>query len=129
MGDKMRPKTNQHNGSQRSRGVGTMRTRIIVVLGIIVSFIFMGLAPPAFAADKTWNVASGDWSSGTNWTGGEPGSGDDALVNNNGTVTISLSGEVANNLYLGQNTSTSGLVNMTAGTLTVSLALVPFLHR
>ncbi|MBT6046700.1 MAG: hypothetical protein HOG49_07755, partial [Candidatus Scalindua sp.] len=49
------------------------------------------------AADKTWTGggADSDWSTGANWNSGEPGSGDNAIINNGGAVQITQSGEVA----------------------------------
>ena len=74
-------------------------------------------ATPA-GADITWNVQSGDWSVPSNWNGGLPTSSSTADVFNGGTVNITQSGEVCSTLSLGG--SSTGIVNMTAGGLSVS---------
>ncbi len=76
---------------------------------------------PLARGDNTWMLPpdqTGDWSVGTNWSGGRPTSSDDSLINNGGTATITLSGEACNNLTLSDATG-SGTINMTGGSLHV----------
>ena len=77
------------------------------------------LSPPSARADVTWNVQSGDWSSGGNWSGGGvPAPNSNADIYNGGTATISQVGEVCNTLSLG-NTAGSGTIQMNGGYLKV----------
>ena len=68
------------------------------------------LSSPLARADITWNVQSGNWSVATNWSGGAvPTSTDNADIFNGGTATITTSGELCANLYLG-STAGSGAI-------------------
>src|SRR5258708_8695520 len=78
-------------------------------------------------AQTNWNVTTGDWALGGNWTAGVPNSTTAAFITNNGTATISgtetdtaLSlnlGGVGTNLGV---TGGDGTLTMSGGTLTVS---------
>ena len=71
-------------------------------------------------ATITWNNgATGDWTAGVDWGGGTaPGSGDDAVINAPGTVTISTS-VAANSLTIDQ----PGAEVTDTGTLTLGTVL------
>jgi len=84
----------------------------------LVSLVLvLALAGISSAATVQWNVASGDWSAGTNWnTGSLPGTGDFAAVYRSGnTSTINLtSGSVSVGRLKMQASSTTTL-NITGG--------------
>ncbi len=70
-----------------------------------------------------WNVPSGNWSDGTNWTDGEPvysssNSGPMAAIHNGGTATIDQDGEGCGGLRVD---NASG-IEMTGGTLRTALS-------
>jgi len=80
--------------------------------------------PQTFAATRTWtntNPATATWNRSSNWgvTGGViPVSGDTALINNGGTALVPT-GVTGNYtiLNIGSNSTGSGNVNITGGTL------------
>ena len=75
-------------------------------------------SPPA-RANVTWNVASGDWSVPTNWSGGAiPTSSVNANVYNGGTVNITTTGDVCSTFTLGG--TGGGTVQINAGVLSIS---------
>ncbi len=85
-----------------------------------------GGAGEALGAVTYWNVTSGNWSTGTSWTAGEPTGTDQAYIGafpgvSSGTATINQSGEVCQSLYVGSAVSDSGTVIMTAGSLQVGM--------
>ncbi len=87
--------------------------------GIAAAALLLMSSPPA-RADITWNVASGDWSSGGNWSGGAvPTVNDNADIFNGRTATITRTGEVCNNLYVG-TVAGSGSIQMIGGGLSVT---------
>ncbi len=70
-----------------------------------------GAAGTATAAIVTWNnPGTGDWFAAGNWSGGVPGSGDDARVNNGGEV-VDTSGPAAQaqTLRVGANAAAPGV--------------------
>jgi len=70
------------------------------------------------AQSTTWSSPFGDWSTGSNWTGGEPTAGIDARFAASGNASITLAGETCRNLYFG--TATGGPeLNVTGGSLAV----------
>ena len=72
-------------------------------------------------ASKWQNPGTGNWSIDANWDPGEPGSGDDAYINNGGTAQITApNDEVCDHLRLGVSSGDSGTVDMTGGKLSVS---------
>ena len=82
--------------------------------GFAVAVILMLSVLPA-RADVTWtNAGTGNWSVGSNWSGGNvPTSTDNADIYNGGTVTITKTGEMCYILSLGG----SGNILMTGGSL------------
>jgi hypothetical protein len=97
------------------------RLGLSAFMAIAILMLNSSIAP---AATYSWNVASGDWSTATNWkTGVEPTSSDTAYITNGGTATITQSGEVCKYLYLGSTTNT-GTVQMTDGSLTAGENLI-----
>ena len=68
-------------------------------------------------AQTSWNAPAGDWSDANRWTAGIPISDANAIISNGGTATISQPGETCKYLYLGTQSSQSGSVNQTSGTL------------
>jgi hypothetical protein len=70
------------------------------------------------AANFNWNVANGDFNTGTNWDpNGPPGMFDGAFINNGGTSTISSGVLDVDSLNVGSAAGTSGTFNMTGGDL------------
>ena len=82
----------------------------------LFSFI-LTLSYDAVAVNRYWDAGGGtntDWSITNNWSGDtEPVSTDNALIGDNSgvkdaTATISQTGEVSTNLYLGNQAGTTG---------------------
>ena len=76
----------------------------------------LALALPGHAAEsKYWNVATGNWDIGSNWSpNGAPGSDDTVYVRNGGTATIRTSHPaVWSTLYVGHSGGDSGGVTQT----------------
>jgi hypothetical protein len=88
------------------------------LLGFLAAAILILNSSITNATDRNWNIASGDWSTAVNWGGVEPSSSDNAYIQNNGTATITQSGETCQDLYLGG--TNTGTVEMTGGSLSVS---------
>ena len=80
--------TGFHHGSASAR-----RSSAVRFLGFASAMLLLLSSPPA-RADVTWNVASGDWSVATDWSGGLPISGINADIFNGGTVTVTTAGEL-----------------------------------
>jgi fibronectin-binding autotransporter adhesin len=76
------------------------------------------------AATYSWQVASGDWSTASNWGGIEPSSNDTAYITNTGTAIITQSGEKCRDLYVGE--TYDGNVEMTGGSLSTGGAYVGY---
>ena len=78
----------------------------------------------AEAAAIIWNVPSGDWSTASYWGGIEPTSSDSAYISNDGSATVTQSGEACLELNVGDITSaggsTTGSLLMTGGSLTAT---------
>ena len=73
------------------------------------------LIPSTLAQVKTWVGASGDWTTGTDWSpAGAPTAFNDAIISNGGTALITSS-VTARSLTLGQSTGTSGTAGIGAG--------------
>ncbi len=105
--------TNFRHGCDSAR-----QPTILRLMGFAAAAVLL-LSPPSARADVTWNVQSGDWSSGGNWSGGGvPAPNSNADIYNGGTATISQVGEVCNTLSLG-NTAGSGTIQMNGGYLKV----------
>lgn len=68
-------------------------------------------------------TSSGDWSTGGNWSAGEPGASQTAGIGNGLTAQITASGETAHTLSLA-NAAGAGSLDVSAGDLTVSNLLV-----
>jgi len=84
---------------------------------IAITLCLLALTPTA-RAQTAWNVPVGNWSVGTNWTGGEPTSGDVADINNSGSAQITAAGETCGGLILGAAAGQSGDVELSSGSLT-----------
>ncbi|MGB2998929.1 MAG: hypothetical protein WBC59_09885, partial [Phycisphaerae bacterium] len=90
------------------------------------ALVAMGLAARnAEAVDHTYWILDpptvGDWSTDANWNSDEPGSGDNAYIDNGGTAQITAPNhEYCFSLYLGETSGDSGTVDMTGGTLSVT---------
>lgn len=67
-----------------------------------------------------WNVRSGNWFEGMNWSAGVPNSSTSAQINNGGTATIGSTGAESCDLTLGVNATESGTVVVDHGVLHIS---------
>jgi len=95
-----------------------MKPMIVCLMAVVVLLA----ANFAQAGDTYWqNPGTGNWSTDSNWTSGEPNSGDDASINNGGTAQITApSDEFCRYLYLGHGPGDSGTVDMSGGSLRVT---------
>lgn len=101
--------------------------RVILCVSIMMTSILFNMSI-ASAASRYWIVPSGDWSTPSNWGGGEPTSSDSALIHNSGTASITLADEVCSSLVLGSPPMTSGSLNITSGSLTTTSAEIVGLY-
>ena len=99
--------------------------RSLKSFGLITAVVLV-LASFEQAQSTTWIGTTGNWSTGTNWLNGEPGSGDNAYINNGGTAQITLSGEICYDLFLGLGPGESGTVSMSGGSLSTNEAYLGF---
>jgi autotransporter-associated beta strand protein len=91
-----------------------------ILCALIAAAILLLSPSAATAVDKYWNFISGDWTNSSQYAWNpstEPTSGDKAHIQS-GIVSITQTGEVCQNLYLGE-TNTS-MAQMSSGDLTVS---------
>jgi T5SS/PEP-CTERM-associated repeat protein len=92
--------------------------------GLAPSILTLGMlaSTSAFAraVDTYWQVASGNWTNGANWTAGVPGSNDTAHINNAGTASITSLVEACLGLRLGDTAGESGTLEISGGSLTVN---------
>ena len=109
----------------RVRRVACVASRIVEALLPFVRrgalACLLAIADKGSAASYYWNAQLGDWSVAENWGGTRPDSSANACITNGGTATISLPEAACSVLYLGLSTG-SGTVQMTAGSLNVSLS-------
>jgi hypothetical protein len=90
---------------------------------------WLACVPLTRAVDTAWNVTSGDWATGGNWTAGTPvvGDGGNHYIENNGTAMISGGIEGAGNLWIGNccgpTANGAGTLLQTGGTLGVQVAV------
>lgn len=94
----------------RSNRVGPASFRA-TCLAAFIAIGLAGAAGTATAAIVTWNnPGTGDWFAAGNWSGGVPGSGDDARVNNGGEV-LNTGGPAAQarTLRVGVNAAAPGV--------------------
>jgi hypothetical protein len=62
---------------------------------LLAAVIVVAFASRADATSYSWNVASGDWFTTTNWSpNGVPGAADDAVIANGGTATLNAAASV-----------------------------------
>jgi fibronectin-binding autotransporter adhesin len=99
---------------------GVCRLRQLAAMLVITGSALASSA--ASAATQTWQVASGDWNTASNWAATLPGASDTALIDNGRTASITQMGPICNMLALGDS-SGAGTVNMTAGSLNVGFEL------
>lgn len=77
--------------------------------------------PDAWAATTTsWQVTTGDWGTGANWSAGEPSSTVNADISNGGTAQISSGANTIDALTIGNGSSQTGNLQITGGSLTAS---------
>lgn len=100
------------------------RTQIDWLSGLtitVVGAVFACCGTAHGQTDYFWNVASGDYSTGTNWTPtGPPLFIDNAFINNAGTATLSSGLGEAFVLEVGSTAGSSGTFNVTGGEFTAN---------
>ncbi|HEX8524734.1 MAG TPA: PEP-CTERM sorting domain-containing protein [Tepidisphaeraceae bacterium] len=86
---------------------------------VVVNAAQVAETPPP--GNTIFNVSAGNWSTAANWTAGEPTTVQWAIVDNNGTVTIDQSAEVARGIHVGSDNGLTAPVNAAGrgGTLVV----------
>ena len=93
-----------------------IRTLSITIVLFLMTILFFSSPHTVQAAICTWTGGSGNWNEAANWSCGlVPGSGDDAIINNGGTVTLTANASVSS-LTLSNGTLT-GSYNLTADTI------------
>jgi hypothetical protein len=95
------------------------------LLSVATSAALLGMTGIASADDASWNVPSGAWETGTNWsTGNVPGSGDFAWLDNGGAATLStFTGNVLG-FQIGSATGKSGSLVQTGGALDITSPMI-----
>ena len=95
---------------------------------ILLTTLLIGLiASRAGATSTYWEVASGDWSTDSSWSNGEPTGEAYAYINNAGTAHVTQLGEVCNVLYLGQDVGQSGSASLSeAGQLSAGAEYIGY---
>jgi T5SS/PEP-CTERM-associated repeat protein len=102
----------------------TLGKYILTLSTVVILVLNLGTGE-AKAANFYWPAITGDWSTPDNWGGIEPTSSDGAIIANEGTATITQTGEVCNGLEIGDaHTGMSGMVLMTAGSLDTNWTMV-----
>jgi hypothetical protein len=92
------------------------RMRTIIILLFLTAILFFLSPQRTQAASCTWIVSSGNWNEASNWSCGVvPGPGDDAIINNGGTITLTENAN-AGSLTLSGGTLT-GAGDLTADTI------------
>lgn len=85
------------------------------------------LVPAAIGAEVEWNVESGDFMDGANWlTGAVPGAGDDGVISNGGTATLSEGSATMFQLWVGNTLhgTKQGTLVQTGGSIRLTVGLV-----
>jgi hypothetical protein len=96
------------------------------VSSVVICAAVLGMAANVWAADKDWTNGGGDrlWRTSSNWSGGTPTSSDKAAIRNNwstnGPIIDSSTTAVANEVVIGDHSSTTDVLTMTGGSLTTS---------
>src|ERR1700674_196184 len=94
--------------------------RRAVLLGLLPLLAFFASAPPLFATDKIWTGATNTtWGTGTNWTGSNPTSADNAVFNSTFTNQPNL-GATATAGGIWMTGSIGQSVTITGSTLTLN---------
>jgi len=92
---------------------------------ILTIAIILMVAIVANAETLTWNAATSDYGTASNWSsisGLSPTSVDEVRFDNGGTATISSGSHDANKFYMGRLAGKSGNLSMSGGSLTVATA-------
>jgi autotransporter-associated beta strand protein len=98
--------------------------RVVLCVSITLTAILFNLST-ASAVNRNWIAPSGDWSTPACWGGTEPTSSDNAYVQNGGTASITLPGEVCLALIMSPPPMSTGSIDMTSGSLaTTSVEII-----
>ena len=89
---------------------------------LLLSLLLVGVAPAAFGATCTSNVATtGNWGTAGSWSCGHvPLAADDVVIAIGDTVTVNIANAVARSVTFNNGNSNSGLTIASGNTLTVS---------
>jgi hypothetical protein len=82
----------------------------------IAAAAFVSFAPLCWGQTTSWKVATGSWSTGTNWTNGAPTSSSASVaIIDSGTAQIGSPGATANAVYMGTAVGSGGTVTLASG--------------
>jgi T5SS/PEP-CTERM-associated repeat protein len=88
---------------------------------ITITIVVLASYGAARATDMFWNVASGDYATGTNWNPtGPPALFDNAFIDNAGTATLAAGVGEADTLEIGSTEGASGTFVVTGGDFTAN---------
>ena len=99
-----------------------MQTKLIISI-ILCLVVHIALTANVQAANVSWNVSSGNFSTGASWNPTHfPYSGDTALINNGGTALLGVTAPPNNigSLKIGSASNNSGTLTQSNQTLTVT---------
>ena len=98
--------------------------RINGFAGILIFALSLVLNTNAFAVTKTFNVASGNWNTGGNWSpSGVPLSGDDVIIPSDRAVTVDVAAVCATLSFSATANSASSVTISGSNSLTVTGAI------
>jgi hypothetical protein len=105
-----------------------LRQRVIRTAATLALLALVTLqAGPAHAQSTSWTGTLGNWSVGSNWSAGEPNATVDAVFNQLGTATVSMTNESCRNLLIGNDGVSASVMIQSPGTLAVVNAIrVPY---
>jgi autotransporter-associated beta strand protein len=101
----------------------TRRGSLFIAGCAILAASFVIGATDAYSQTVSWQASSGNWSIGSNWDGGVPGSNATAYIVNGGTADVVTNGDICGTLWLGSGAG-NGTVSMTAGGLSAAYEYV-----
>ena len=95
------------------------------LLSVAASAALLGMTGVASADNVSWNVASGAWETGSNWsTGNVPGGSDFAYIDNGGTATLSTNVGSVLSFQIGSDVGKSGTLIQSGGALDSTTTMI-----
>src|SRR5690242_4897401 len=112
--------------SRSIRGGGSSQTwRRASLVSLAASAALLGMTGAASADNVSWNVASGAWETGSNWsTGNVPGGSDFAYIDNGGVATLSTNVGSVLSFQIGSDVGKSGTLVQSGGALDSTTTLI-----